>query len=280
MVGVRSGRMPGHGGVQTPRGMRRRGRPFLQQPTGSPSAQGLGSTSQPLPPALSTGGLDNCAGSARLPDGLGRDQLRAFVADVADRLRHRMHAPHGVRAGGKELAKPLWCAVPAQPWAVVGGLQDHRHALVQRLQGLVCCGGDDGEGVDRCALGANPSFPKAGKAEQFVVGGVDVIGLLAAGGRPPFVEAGCRHDAAARPVGRAEGGLLGQRLGARIDEPGGDARVLCPAREQAPAQQVCHALAAGALADDGQHLHRSRVVARPEVGRHFVDAGREPFTQA
>jgi len=101
--------------------MRRR-RPFMQQPTGSPSAQGSSPTSQPLPPALSTGGLDNCAGSARLRNWLGRDQLRSFVADVADRLRHRMRAQYGVQAGGKELAEPRRCGVAAQPRAVIPGL--------------------------------------------------------------------------------------------------------------------------------------------------------------
>lgn len=179
--------MPVRCKVQTRRGMCRRGCSFLQQLNGSPFAQGFGATSQLLPPALSTGGLDNCVGSARLRNWLGHDQLRAFVADVADRLRYRMDAQDGVRAGGRELAEPLRCGVVAQPRDVIPWLQDHRHALVQRLQGLVCCGGDDGEGVDRCALGANPSFPQAGKAEQFVVGGLDEIGRLAAGDRLPFI---------------------------------------------------------------------------------------------
>src|SRR5690606_8787994 len=57
----------------------------------------------------------------------------------------------------------------------------------------------------------------------------------------------------------------GDRLAARVDQPGGDRLVLRPRWHETPAQAVNHPLAVRPLPDHRQPLHRRRVPARLEL---------------
>ena len=86
------------------------------------------------------------------------------------------------------------------------------------------------------ALGIAPARPEARESEwRAAVDGVAHGALPAVGIEAPLVEAVGEDQAAALREQRAVGGLLGQRLGARVDHPGADLRILRPVRDETPA---------------------------------------------
>ena len=83
-----------------------------------------------------------------------------------------------------------------EPTGEILGVQNHRHAMVNRRQRGVGLGGDDGAAFDR-AVRARPALPQAGEGERRPVGAGDPIGLLAPVFAAPFVESVGRDQAAA-----------------------------------------------------------------------------------
>src|SRR6185295_7229872 len=96
--------------------------------------------------------------------------------------------------------------------------------------------------------------------EGFAVLAVDEEGLLELALFLPFVEAVHRHQAAFLLEAPLEGGFLGNALGAGVDHAVADGCLLGPERDEAPAQQVEPARAAGL-----RHAHHRRFLGGSEV---------------
>src|SRR5512132_4564316 len=109
---------------------------------------------------------------------------------------------------------------------------------MDRSKHLVRSGDGDRATLDPFAIGTVPAFPETRKGKWLIACDGDEIRLLPAGWRLcPFVEAVGDDEAAALLEGVAESGLLGDRLGARVDHLVAARDVLRPERHQAPAQQ-------------------------------------------
>src|SRR6185295_3681447 len=112
---------------------------------------------------------------------------------------------------------------------------------------------------------------QASEGEGFAVLAMDEEGLLELALLLPFIEAVGRDQTAFLLEAPLEGGLLGDALGAGVDHAVADRRLLGPEGDEAPAQQVEPARAAGLR--DAHHrrfLGGREVVARRQR-RHLRD---------
>src|SRR5512147_2891073 len=83
----------------------------------------------------------------------------------------------------------------------------------------------------------------------------------------PLEEAVGEHEAAAVPEGRSVGGLLGGGLGAGIDHPIADGRVVGPGGDQSPSEPgELASTSFGTRPNDGHGLGRGDVVAELDAG--------------
>lgn len=117
----------------------------------------------------------------------------------------------------------------------------HGHSVVQGSDNVFCRRGDDREGVDGCAVTRSPYLPKACKGEESALGWMDVVRLFPVLAGLPLEEPAGGNDAAPRFVSGPKRRLLRERLGAEVDEFGGDGLIFGPARNQPPATAVRNA---------------------------------------
>ena len=96
--------------------------------------------------------------------------------------------------------------------------------------------------------------------------------------RLPFVKTVCQDQAAVVTERGAEGRLLGQRLGAGVDQPGADGRVFCPRGDQPPDEEIRPARAV--VGDDQHRLRggdvetRCKLSRKGEFGEGILQVGR------
>lgn len=105
-----------------------------------------------------------------------------------------------------------------------------------------------------------PVLHQTCKGEEAALDRVEEVGLLGLALDLPLVEAGGGHQAALPLEGRAEGGLLDQGLGPRVDGFREGRRILHPAGDQAPEGHLGHSLVP-LWPDDDDVLARGDVVA-------------------
>lgn len=113
-----------------------------------------------------------------------------------------------------------------QPEVKRGGVENHRHTVMQGGHKIVCCGCQDGKGLDHAVVRSFPLFPQAGQAHGRLVRQLNIVGLLLAVAVRPFEKAGDGDDTAAVLDGVAEGGFLGDALGTGVDQVATEAQVL------------------------------------------------------
>ena len=128
-----------------------------------------------------------------------------------------------------------------EPEVEGGGVEDHRHAVVDALHVRAAGRGDDGAAahVGRVLWRAllPPALRQAGEGDRLAVGPAEIVRLPLAGLRlVPLVEAVGGDDDPPLSEGLAEGGLGGHGLAARVEEPAAGLRVLGPPGDEAPAK--------------------------------------------
>ncbi|GAA1245894.1 hypothetical protein GCM10009665_40920 [Kitasatospora nipponensis] len=235
--------------------------------------------------------------SGRVASGQGRgvggllQQLRAVVAHAVDgggdRAGDEVAAGGGLQQGAQLRGVGV---VGVEPGVEVVLTDGQRHPVVHAAGVVAGLGGDDrggGQPGERVVVGAGgvaPELVQPGHRQQrAAVGRRDEVGLLVGlatlGGRhgDPLVVAVGGQQAAPGREGLAEGGLLVDGLGARVDHPRPGARVLRPGRDQPPPQrpQLAGELPAGAVHafQDGPHRVGGRGVPAGGEGLGGVPAG-------
>lgn len=131
---------------------------------------------------------------------------------------------------------------------------------------------DDGEGANLLARGTGPPLVQAGRGKEFGVEQMDEVRHFARGRGGPFVETVHRHQTAPLAERGAEGGLFGDRLGARIDHAGANLRVLRPVRDEPPAPQFETRRTRTIDAVHGQRLRRCGVVRAGKIDLAIKEA--------
>lgn len=116
----------------------------------------------------------------------------------------------GERVGGIE--------VRIEPRVPIGCGEDRGHAVVDGCHHGVGRGGDDRARFVRGAVGRAPGFPEGGEGERLVVAQTEEPRFAGATGDFPFVETAGGNQAAARTVGVAEAGFVGEGFGAGVDD--------------------------------------------------------------
>lgn len=213
--------------------------------------------------------------SITLSSGFRSHQACAFagraVHPPADRVHgHRLGVVRSQHGLGVFRRRP-WIE-PSRP---VPLRQYHRHTFMDLGHQCVGVRHQNGEGVD-AALRPLPVIPQTRQGEWLVVPHVNEEGLLAAVGRPPFVEAITRDETAVFAECAAEHGLAVHRLRARIDRLGHLFHFLGPVGHEAPAQHVEAPRIAGSGSHNKGLLRRGEVVAwRPLRGLYEVGVNAE-----
>ena len=134
-----------------------------------------------------------------------------------DRRAHRERLHGRGREGAEERPEHARGRARVEPARIVGGGQDHRHAVVDGLDHRVRLRGEHGE---RPRLARRPGLPQTGETEEGAALQAKVEGLpvLRALRSLPFVEAVGGDEAAPGREGLAERPAGGRGLGARVDE--------------------------------------------------------------
>src|SRR3712207_1696812 len=184
-------------------------------------------------------------------------------------LFRSLHLVIGVRPQQPDELVPLRGGV--EPDVVGVGGHDHGHPLVNLADDGVGLGGEDRAGPDLSLLALVPALPEPGEGEGAPVLHVDVEGLLRAVGALPFVEAVGQYQAPALAERPPERGLLGGRLGARVDHARAYLRVVGPRGDEPPPEHLKAPLPA-LLQDRGDGLRRRDVVVGRDLDRRSLEA--------